>query len=53
VIEISSSSDERLNHQSAKGWLGFLDLTTPEPEQGQIQQNSGVPEVVDLTMEVE
>jgi hypothetical protein len=41
VIEISSSSDddERLrNHQStAKGWLGFLDLTTPEPEEGRIQ----------------
>ena len=37
VIEISSSSDDEQlrNHQSAaKGWLGFLDLTTPEPEEG-------------------
>ena len=36
VIEISSSSDDEQlrNHQSTKGWLGFLDLTTPEPEQG-------------------
>ena len=40
VIEISSSSDDEQlrNHQSAaKGWLGFLDLTTPEPEEGWIQ----------------
>ena len=37
VIEISSSEDDEQlrNHQSAaKGWLGFLDLTTPEPEEG-------------------
>jgi len=40
VIEISSSSDDEQlrNHQSAaKGWLGFLDLTTPEPEEGRMQ----------------
>jgi ribosomal protein S28E/S33 len=51
VIEISSSEDEL--DPSAKGWLGFLDLTMPEPEQAQIQQNSGASEVVDLTMEAE
>lgn len=43
VIEISSSSDEQLNDTSTKGWLGFLDLTTPEPEQA---QSSGTSEVV-------
>jgi hypothetical protein len=54
VIEISSSEDElEPNDPSAKGWLGFLDLTMPEPERAQIQQNSGASEVVDLTMEVE
>jgi len=39
VIKISSSSDDEQlrNHQSAGGWLGFLDLTTPEPEEGRIQ----------------
>jgi len=50
VIEISSSSDEEPNDPSTKRWLGFLDLTTPEP--AQTRRNSGVSEVVDLTMEV-
>jgi len=53
VIEISSSSsDKEPNGPSMKKRLGFLDLTTPESGHTQTRRNSGIPEVVDLTMEV-
>ena len=51
VVEISSPSEEDPRDSPAKKWLGFLDLTTPEPEHTQSRQKLGESEVVDLTME--
>jgi hypothetical protein len=53
VIEISSSDEER-SDRVAKKWLGFLDLTTPEPEEHfQIRKKLGASQVIDLTMDLD
>ena len=53
VIEISSS-DEEPSDRVAKMWLGFLDLTTPEPEEHfPMQKKSRASQVIDLTMDMD